>query len=90
MSKTEDLPELTMAEWRRFSEKIEEDICDAITLEASVNARNATGGTALASVKEEIERAKSGKGGLRRNHLRVAYRVLYVRYALRLCASLSA
>jgi argininosuccinate lyase len=55
------LAELTIAEWRGFSEKIEEDIYGAITLEASVNARCATGGTALERVKEEIERAKAGK-----------------------------
>lgn len=56
-----DLPELTIDEWRGFSEKIDEDIFDAITLEASVNARRATGGTALERVKEEIERVKAGK-----------------------------
>ena len=56
-----DIPELTLEEWRRFSGMIDEDIADAITLEASVNARSATGGTALVRVKEEIERAKSGR-----------------------------
>ena len=56
-----ELPELTLEEWRGFSEKIEEDIFAAITLEASVNARHATGGTALERVKEEIERAKAGR-----------------------------
>lgn len=54
-----DLPDLTMDEWQGFSDKIGEDIFDAITLEASVNARVATGGTALERVKAEIERAKS-------------------------------
>ncbi|HEY6872369.1 MAG TPA: argininosuccinate lyase [Geobacteraceae bacterium] len=56
-----DLPELTMAEWRLFSDRIDEDIRDAITLEASVNARSATGGTAQERVEEEIERVKAGK-----------------------------
>jgi argininosuccinate lyase len=56
-----DLPELTLAEWQVFSETIEEDIYDCITLEASVNARAATGGTALERVRDEIERAKAGK-----------------------------
>jgi argininosuccinate lyase len=41
-----------------FSEKIGEDILTAITLDASVNARSATGGTAPVRVREEIERAK--------------------------------
>ncbi|ADI82995.1 argininosuccinate lyase [Geobacter sulfurreducens] len=56
-----DLPDLTMDEWQGFSDKIGEDIFDAITLEASVNARVATGGTALERVKAEIERAKVGR-----------------------------
>ncbi|MGA2151251.1 MAG: argininosuccinate lyase [Geobacteraceae bacterium] len=54
-----ELQELTLAEWRGFSGSIEEDIMAAITLEASVNARSATGGTALERVREEIERAKT-------------------------------
>jgi argininosuccinate lyase len=54
-----DLPELTLEEWRGFSEKIDVDIFTAITLEASINARNSTGGTALERVKEEIARTKA-------------------------------
>jgi len=56
-----DLPELTLAEWQVFSDRIEGDIGEAITLEASVNARKATGGTALERVSEEIERIKAGR-----------------------------
>ncbi len=56
-----DLPELTMAEWQGFSDKIGADIYDAITLEASVNARRATGGTALERVRQEIARIRAGK-----------------------------
>jgi argininosuccinate lyase len=56
-----DLPELTMDEWRAFSDMIGEDIYDSITLEASVNARAATGGTARECVEREIERVKSGR-----------------------------
>jgi argininosuccinate lyase len=55
-----ELQELALAEWRGFSGSIEEDIMAAITLEASVNARSTTGGTALERVREEIERAKTG------------------------------
>ncbi|RII28487.1 MAG: argininosuccinate lyase [Geobacter sp.] len=61
LSHGKDLPELTMDEWTGFSAMIGEDIYDAITLEASVNARRATGGTALERVKAEIERVKSGR-----------------------------
>ena len=56
-----DIPELTLEEWQIFSGMIGEDIGEAITLEASVNARSATGGTALERVREEIERVKAGK-----------------------------
>jgi argininosuccinate lyase len=56
-----DLPELTMDEWKGFSDRIGEDIYDSITLEASVNARAATGGTARECVEREIERVKSGR-----------------------------
>ncbi|WP_129124691.1 argininosuccinate lyase [Geomonas oryzae] len=56
-----DIPELSLAEWQIFSGRIEDDIFDAITLEASVNARKATGGTALERVKAEIARAKEGR-----------------------------
>ena len=55
------LNDLSIAEWQIFSMKIEEDIFEAITLEASVNARSTTGGTALERVREEIARAKAGK-----------------------------
>jgi argininosuccinate lyase len=55
------LEELTLAEWKAFSDLIGDDIYAAITLEASVNARSATGGTALVRVKAEIERLKKEK-----------------------------
>ena len=61
LSNGKDLPELSMEEWKSFSDMIEEDIYDSITLEASVNARCATGGTALERVKAEIERIKSDR-----------------------------
>ena len=61
VEKGKDLPELSMTEWRHFSDRIDEDICAAITLEASVNARRATGGTARERVEAEIEQAKSGR-----------------------------
>lgn len=56
-----DIPELSLAEWQLFSPRIDNDIFECITLEASVNARKATGGTALERVKAEIARAKAGK-----------------------------
>lgn len=56
-----DIPELSLAEWQLFSGRIEDDIFESITLEASVNARRATGGTALERVRAEIARAKEGR-----------------------------
>ncbi|MBT0664226.1 argininosuccinate lyase [Geobacter pelophilus] len=56
-----ELKELSVAEWQLFSGKIDRDIFACITLEASVNARAATGGTAEERVRMEIERLKAGK-----------------------------
>jgi len=53
-----DIPELSLDEFRAFSELIEADIYDFVTLEASVNARKATGGTAREAVVREIARAR--------------------------------
>ncbi|MBN2427987.1 MAG: argininosuccinate lyase [Deltaproteobacteria bacterium] len=53
-----DLPELSQEEYSSFSPDIEGDIYDYVTLEASVDARSATGGTATSAVKKEIERAR--------------------------------
>jgi argininosuccinate lyase len=53
-----DIPELTLEEFKAFSEVIEADIYDFVTLEASVNARRATGGTAREAVEREIARAR--------------------------------
>ena len=44
--------------FKSFSELIEDDIYDYVTLDASVNARRATGGTAREAVQREITRAR--------------------------------
>ncbi|QEM69441.1 argininosuccinate lyase [Geobacter sp. FeAm09] len=56
-----DIIELSLAEWQLFSAKIDNDIFGAITVEASVNARNVPGGTARARVESEIRTAREGK-----------------------------
>ena len=53
-----DIPELSLAEFREFSDLIEADVYDYVTLEASVNARKATGGTAREAVERELNRLK--------------------------------
>jgi argininosuccinate lyase len=58
-----EIPELTLDEFRGFSELIEEDIYDYVTLDASVNARKATGGTAREAVEREIARARGERKG---------------------------
>jgi argininosuccinate lyase len=52
------IEQLSLEELRRFSPAIEADIFDFITLEASVNARRATGGTARKAVRREIAQAR--------------------------------
>ena len=54
-----DIPELTLDEFKQFSDLIEEDIYDFVTLEASVNARKATGGTAREAVERELARLQN-------------------------------
>jgi len=53
-----EIPELTLEEFRQFSELIEADIYDYVTLDASVNARKATGGTAREAVERELATLK--------------------------------
>jgi len=52
------LDALTLDEFHEFSERIENDIYEAITLEASVGARQSYGGTAPEAVKYQIRVAK--------------------------------
>ena len=54
-----DLPELTLDELRAFSDRIQEDVFEVLTLEGSVAARDHIGGTAPAQVRAAIARARS-------------------------------
>jgi argininosuccinate lyase len=56
-----EITELSLAEWQLFSARIDNDIFEAITVEASVNARNVPGGTARARVESEIRATREGK-----------------------------
>jgi argininosuccinate lyase len=58
IEKDVDLSELTIDEFKRFSDIIADDIYEYITVRASVNSRSAYGGTAESSVKEQIKNAK--------------------------------
>jgi len=52
-----DFQELTLAEYQRFSRLFDESVY-TITLEASVNARNVVGGTAMGQVSAALMRAR--------------------------------
>ncbi|PLX78421.1 MAG: argininosuccinate lyase [Desulfuromonas sp.] len=63
IEQNKDIPELSLDEFRQFSPLIEADIFDYVTLDASVNARTATGGTARVAVEREIARARAERQG---------------------------
>lgn len=58
VSKGVDLSELSLDELRQFSELIDQDIFDCLTLKGSLNARNHIGGTAPQAVKGAIENGR--------------------------------
>ncbi|GAA4718999.1 argininosuccinate lyase [Brevibacillus fulvus] len=53
------LLDLTLEEFRSFSDKIEEDVYTALAVETVVNARSAQGGTACSQVAKQIETGKT-------------------------------
>ncbi len=57
VQKEKDLSEMSLQELQVFSEVIEEDVFDVLTLEGSVSARNHLGGTAPEQVKERVKEA---------------------------------
>ncbi len=54
-----DLADMSLAELRGFSEAIEQDVFDVLTLEGSVAARNHIGGTAPEQVRAAAKRARA-------------------------------
>ncbi|ABL00762.1 argininosuccinate lyase [Pelobacter propionicus] len=56
-----ELTDLTLTEWELFSPRFEQDIFEAITVDACIDARNVPGGTAREQVKGEIARCRKGK-----------------------------
>ena len=60
VKKKVDITDLTLAEWQQFSTKIDADIFECCTVEASVNARNIPGGTARERVWSEIQNVRAG------------------------------
>ncbi|ARU90824.1 argininosuccinate lyase [Pseudomonas sp. M30-35] len=54
-----DLAEMTLEELRVFSDQIDADVFDVLTLEGSVNARDHIGGTAPAQVRAAVKRGEA-------------------------------
>ncbi len=52
------IEEIEIDELRKFSTLIEADVYDALSIEQTINAKSQTGGTARASVKESLARAR--------------------------------
>ncbi|MDZ7734813.1 MAG: argininosuccinate lyase [Gammaproteobacteria bacterium] len=65
ISAGKDLVDLSLDEMRRYSQAIDEDIFEQLSLEASVAARMHRGGTAPAQVREAAQRARSRLQDLR-------------------------
>ena len=53
-----ELIDLNLAELKEFSEHLEADVFDVLSVEGSVNSRVSTGGTALVRVTEALEQAE--------------------------------
>jgi argininosuccinate lyase len=57
-----ELPDLTLRELAGFSEVIEKDVYEVLSVEGSVNSRISTGGTALQRVEEAVITAELSLG----------------------------
>ncbi len=62
LDRGKDLSQLTLEEFKKFSDKFEKDVLDLMSLEGSVESRRVVGGTSPKRVKEEIERIKEEEG----------------------------
>jgi argininosuccinate lyase len=54
-----DLADLSLVELKRFSDKINSNVFDSLTLEGSIASRDHLGGTAPAQVREQIRRLRN-------------------------------
>lgn len=54
-----DLAEMSLDELRKFSDQIDQDVFEVLTLEGSVNARDHIGGTAPAQVRAAVQRGRT-------------------------------
>jgi argininosuccinate lyase len=59
IERAKDLSELSLDQLKSFSELIEDDVFEVLTLEGSVNSRNHIGGTAPAQIKQAVAAARA-------------------------------
>ncbi|MDR5902495.1 MULTISPECIES: argininosuccinate lyase [Halomonas] len=64
LAEGKDLSEMTLDELRQFSDTIEQDVFEVLTLEGSVAARNHIGGTAPDQVRAAAQRARDALSAL--------------------------
>tara|TARA_R100000306_G_scaffold682_4_gene1713 strand:+ start:405 stop:1853 length:1449 start_codon:yes stop_codon:yes gene_type:complete len=58
LEKKKDLSDMSLAELRQFSDQIDEDVFEVLTLEGSVSARDHIGGTAPDQVRAAVKRGR--------------------------------
>ncbi|HEX5677021.1 MAG TPA: argininosuccinate lyase [Alcanivorax sp.] len=58
LEKKKDLSDMSLAELRQFSDQIDEDVFEVLTLEGSVSARDHIGGTAPDQVRAAVARGR--------------------------------
>ena len=58
VEKKKDLGDMSLSELKQFSDQIDEDVFEVLTLEGSVSARNHIGGTAPDQVRAAVKRAR--------------------------------
>jgi argininosuccinate lyase len=58
VEKKKDLSDMSLSELKQFSDQIEDNVFDVLTLEGSVSARNHIGGTAPDQVRAAVGRAR--------------------------------
>ena len=56
------LEDLSLEEFKKFSNAFEEDVLSLMSVEGSINSRNVTGGTARQQVEKELQRIKKEEG----------------------------
>ncbi len=62
LDKGKSLEDLSLNEFRQFSDKFDKDVLDLMSVEGSINSRNIIGGTAREQVEKEIERIREEEG----------------------------